>query len=397
MPFDASTESITHLQVANLGLVAMDSASELGKKVDRHLKKLSSRLAGPQKDADSFLVGVSCPRFQTRAAKAVIGQSVRGMDVYLLTDVGNYNCTYSMFGHPVPMSPDDHYQDLKRAIEAIGGKAHRITVIMPILYGGRQHRRTSRESLDCAVALQELRNMGVHSIITFDAHDPRVQNAVPLMGFDNVMPSYQTLKALLHHVPDIVINKDSFMVVSPDEGAIDRNVYYASVLGVDMGMYYKRRDYSRIVNGRNPIVAHEFLGNDIHGKDVFVYDDIISSGDSMLDIAYDLRKRGAGRIFAGCTYALFTEGVDKFTEAVEKGYLSGVLSTNLTYRRPELLEAPWYYEVDVSKYVAYFIASMNHDMSISLLLDPLTKINDLVARHAEKQAMQLELFEEEDE
>ena len=397
MPFDASTESITHLQVANLGLMATDSASELGKKVHRHLKKLYSRLEGPQKDADSFLVGVSCPRFQTGDAKAVIGQSVRGMDVYLLTDVGNYNCTYSMFGHPVPMSPDDHYQDLKRAIEAIGGKAHRITVIMPILYGGRQHRRTSRESLDCAVALQELRNMGVHSIITFDAHDPRVQNAVPLMGFDNVMPSYQTLKALLHHVPDIVINKDSFMVVSPDEGAIDRNVYYASVLGVDMGMYYKRRDYSRIVNGRNPIVAHEFLGNDIHGKDVFVYDDIISSGDSMLDIAYDLRKRGAGRIFAGCTYALFTEGVDKFTEAVEKGYLSGVLSTNLTYRRPELLEAPWYYEVDVSKYVAYFIASMNHDMSISLLLDPLTKINDLVARHAEKQAMQLELFEEEDE
>ena len=397
MPFDGSTVGITHLQVANLGLMATDSASELGKKVHRHLKKLYSRLEGPQKDADSFLVGVSCPRFQTGDAKAVIGQSVRGMDVYLLTDVGNYNCTYSMFGHPVPMSPDDHYQDLKRAIEAIGGKAHRITVIMPILYGGRQHRRTSRESLDCAVALQELRNMGVHSIITFDAHDPRVQNAVPLMGFDNVMPSYQTLKALLHHVPDIVINKDSFMVVSPDEGAIDRNVYYASVLGVDMGMYYKRRDYSRIVNGRNPIVAHEFLGNDIHGKDVFVYDDIISSGDSMLDIAYDLRKRGAGRIFAGCTYALFTEGVDKFTEAVEKGYLSGVLSTNLTYRRPELLEAPWYYEVDVSKYVAYFIASMNHDMSISLLLDPLTKINDLVARHAEKQAMQLELFEEEDE
>ncbi|MBC8543174.1 ribose-phosphate pyrophosphokinase [Bianquea renquensis] len=397
MPFDASTESITHLQVANLGLVAMDSASEFGKKVDGHLKKLYSRLEGPQKDADSFLVGVSCPRFQTGDAKAVIGQSVRGMDVYLLTDVGNYNCTYSMFGQPVPMSPDDHYQDLKRAIEAVGGKAHRITVIMPILYGGRQHRRTSRESLDCAVALQELRNMGVHSIITFDAHDPRVQNAVPLMGFDNVMPSYQTLKALLHHVPDIVINKDSFMVVSPDEGAIDRNVYYASVLGVDMGMYYKRRDYSRIVNGRNPIVAHEFLGNDIHGKDVFIYDDIISSGDSMLDIAYDLRKRGAGRIFAGCTYALFTEGVDKFTEAVENGYLSGVLSTNLTYRRPELLEAPWYYEVDVSKYVAYFIASMNHDMSISLLLDPLAKINDLVARHAEKQAMQLELFEEDDE
>ncbi|MFR5070795.1 MAG: ribose-phosphate pyrophosphokinase [Bianqueaceae bacterium] len=396
MPFDASTESITHLQVANLGLVAMDSASEFGKKVDGHLKKLYSRLRGRRK-MRIHLVGVSCPRFQTGDAKAVIGQSVRGMDVYLLTDVGNYNCTYSMFGQPVPMSPDDHYQDLKRAIEAVGGKAHRITVIMPILYGGRQHRRTSRESLDCAVALQELRNMGVHSIITFDAHDPRVQNAVPLMGFDNVMPSYQTLKALLHHVPDIVINKDSFMVVSPDEGAIDRNVYYASVLGVDMGMYYKRRDYSRIVNGRNPIVAHEFLGNDIHGKDVFIYDDIISSGDSMLDIAYDLRKRGAGRIFAGCTYALFTEGVDKFTEAVENGYLSGVLSTNLTYRRPELLEAPWYYEVDVSKYVAYFIAYMNHDMSISLLLDPLAKINDLVARHAEKQAMQLELFEEDDE
>ena len=290
------------------------------------------------------------------------------------------------------MSPDDHFADLKRAIQAIGGKAHRITVIMPNMYGARQHRRSYRESLDCAVALQELQNMGVSSILTFDAHDPRVQNAVPLMGFDNVMPSYQVLKTLLKHVPDICLEKEHFMVVSPDEGAISRNVFYASILGVDMGMYYKRRDYSKIVNGRNPIVAHEFLGSDIAGKDVLVYDDMIASGDSMLDIAYDLNKRGARRVFAGCTYALFTEGIERFNEAVEKGVLAGVLSTNLTYRRPELLAAPWYYEVDVSKYVAYFIASMNHNMSVNTLLDPHQKIRDLIDAHKKGQLEQMNLF-----
>lgn len=394
MPFSSTVDNVKHPQVATLGLMAMESASELGKKVDDHLRRLYQNNGNDCQDgSSSFLIPCSCPRFQSGDAKGIINQSVRGDDLYLLTDVGNYNCTYKMFGQDVPMSPDDHFADLKRAIQAIGGKAHRITVIMPNMYGARQHRRSSRESLDCAVALQELQNMGVSSILTFDAHDPRVQNAIPLMGFDNVMPSYQVLKALLKHVPDLQLDKDSFMVVSPDEGAISRNVYYASILGVDMGMYYKRRDYSRIVNGRNPIVAHEFLGSDITGKDVLVYDDMIASGDSMLDIAYDLKKRGANRVFAGCTYALFTEGLDRFNEAIEKGVLAGVLSTNLTYRKPELLAAPWYYEVDVSKYVAYFIASMNHNMSVSYLLDPHQKIKDLIESHKKEQQKQMMLFD----
>lgn len=381
MSFNIKSDQIEHVQVVPMGILLMRGTEEIGKKVDEHLRKLYASFEGMQQNVDSFLLSVKCPRFQSGDGKAVLDQSVRGLDVYIISDVGNYNCTYDMFGHEVPMSPDDHFADLKRAIQAIGGKAHRVNVIMPILYGGRQHRRAARESLDCAVALQELQNMGVSEMVTFDAHDPRVQNAIPLMGFDNAIPSYQTLKALLKHIPDILLDKDNFMVVSPDVGAMDRNVYYASVLGVELGMYYKRRDYSQIKNGRNPIVAHEFLGSDIKGKDVFVYDDIISSGESMLDIAYDLRKRGAGRIFAGCTYALFTEGIDKFQEAVDRGVLSGVLSTNLTYRRPELLEAPWYFEVDCSKYLAYMIAALNHDMSVSLLLDPLKKINDLARNH----------------
>ncbi|MCI8632680.1 MAG: ribose-phosphate pyrophosphokinase [Lachnospiraceae bacterium] len=393
MPFSTTVDHVKHPQVATLGLMALDSANELGKKVDEHLRELyHNQEDSCQNGESSFLIPCSCPRFQNGDAKGIIHQSVRGVDLYLLTDVGNYNCTYKMFGEEVHMSPDDHFADLKRAIQAISGKAYRITVIMPNMYGARQHRRSYRESLDCAVALQELQNMGVSSILTFDAHDPRVQNAVPLMGFDNVMPSYQVLKALLQHVPDIQLDKDSFMVVSPDEGAISRNVYYASVIGVDMGMYYKRRDYSRIVNGRNPIVAHEFLGSDINGKDVLVYDDMIASGDSMLDIAYDLKRRGARRVFAGCTYGLFTEGLDRFHEAVERGVLSGVLSTNLTYRKPELLAAPWYYEVDVSKYVAYFIASMNHNMSVNSLLDPHQKIKDLIDGHRKGQLEQMNLF-----
>lgn len=393
MPFSSTVDNVKHVQVATLGLMAMESASDLGKKVDEHLRKLYANLEdNGQNGSSSFLIPCECPRFQTGDAKGIINQSVRGVDLFLLTDVSNYNCTYKMYGQDVPMSPDDHFADLKRAIQAIGGKAFRLTVIMPTLYGGRQHRRSYRESLDCAVALQELQQMGVSSILTFDAHDPRVQNAVPLMGFDNVMPSYQVLKSLLKHVPDIQLDKDSFMVVSPDEGAISRNVYYASVLGVDMGMYYKRRDYSKIVNGRNPIVAHEFLGSDISGKDILVYDDLISSGDSMLDIAYDMKKRGARRVFAGCTYALFTEGLDRFHQAVNQGVLSGVLSTNLTYRRPDLLAAPWYYEVDVSKYVAYFIASMNHNMSVDNLLEPHKKIRDLIDNHRKGQVEQMHLF-----
>ena len=277
------------------------------------------------------------------------------------------------------MSPDDHYQDLKRLIQAASGKAHRINVIMPILYGGRQHRRNYRESLDCAAMLQELHAMGVNNLVTFDAHDPRVCNAVPLMGFDNIMPTYQVMKCMFQNVPDIHLDKEHFMIVSPDEGAINRNMYYASVLGVNLGMFYKRRDYSRIVNGRNPIVAHEYMGESVEGKDIFIADDIISSGESMLDIAYELKKRKANRIFANATYALFTNGLESFDKAYAEGALAGVFGTNLTYRTPELLSRPWFYEVDMAKYVSYFVASLNHDMSISVILDPHERIKRLLA------------------
>ena len=395
MPFSSTVDNVKHNQVAPLGIIAMESAAELGAKVDERLKKLYSTIESEgQNGSNTFLIKANCPRFQTGDAKGIINQSVRGLDLYLLTDVGNYNCTYKMFGQEVPMSPDDHFADLKRIIQAVSGKAHRISVIMPNMYGARQHKRTFRESLDCAVALQELQAMGVSSVITFDAHDPRVQNAVPLMGFDNLMPSYQVLKSLLNNVPDLKIDKENFMVVSPDEGAISRNVYYASVMGVDMGMYYKRRDYSRIVNGHNPIVAHEFLGSDLEGKDVLVYDDMIASGESMLDIAYDLKNRGVRRFYAGCTYPLFTEGVAKFDKAYEEGVISAVVSTNLTYRRPELRKAPWFFEADVSKYITYFIASLNHDMSVNNLLDPHKKIETLLKDHRMAQAdMQMNLFE----
>ena len=301
--------------------------------------------------------------------------------MFIVTDVGNYSCEYSMFGRMVPMSPDDHYQDLKRIISAVGGKAQRINVIMPILYGGRQHKRASRESLDCAMALEELEKMGVSNIITFDAHDPRVQNACPLMGFDNVMPYYQVLKALFREVKDICVDKEHLMVVSPDEGAMNRNIYYASVMGVDMGMFYKRRDFSVIVNGRNPIVAHEYLGSSVKDKDILVADDIIASGDSMLSLAEDLKKEGANRIFMFATYALFTEGLEKFQKAVDEGLITGILSTNLTYRMPELLKKDWYIEVDVSKYIAYFILAMHQNHSVTELLDPHQKIMDLLKKY----------------
>ncbi|MBR7039414.1 MAG: ribose-phosphate pyrophosphokinase [Oscillospiraceae bacterium] len=364
--------------VAPLGVIAMASASELGARINDYLVKWAHKGGF---DADSFLIESECPRFSSGDGKGLIKSTIRGKDLFIITDMGNYSMTYDYFGHKNAMSPDDHFQDLKRIIQAASGKAHRINIIMPILYGGRQHRRNYRESLDCAVALQELQAMGVSNIVTFDAHDPRVCNAVPLMGFDNVIPSYQVLKAMHESIEDLHATKETFMVVSPDEGALGRNMLYASELGVDMGMFYKRRDYSRIVNGRNPIVAHEYLGNSVEGRDVFIADDIISSGESMLDIAYELKKRGAKRIFAYATYSIFTNGLEKFDTAYKDGYISGVFGTNLTYRSPELLAREWFHEVDVTKYVAYFIPSINHDVSISTIIDPHEKIHQLLEEY----------------
>lgn len=367
--------------VAPLGLIPLEGARELGEKINAHLVRWAKEAGRNQ---DNFIVESECPRFSSGDGKGLIKSTVRGDDLYFIVDVGNYSCTYNMFGRKNCMSPDDHFQDLKRLIQAASGKAHRINVIMPLLYGGRQHRRSYRESLDCAVMLQELAAMGVSNVVTFDAHDPRVQNAVPLMGFDNVMPTYQVLKTLFRNVPDISLTRDHFMIVSPDEGAMNRNMYYASVLGVDLGMFYKRRDYSRIVNGRNPIVDHEYLGSSVEGKDVFIADDIISSGESMLDIAYALKKQNAGRIFAYATYAIFTNGLDAFDKAYEMGYISGVLGSNLTYRSPELRQREWFFEVDVSKYIAYFIAALNHDNSVSTIIDPHEKIEQLLKARGQR-------------
>lgn len=369
--------------VAPLGIIATAGAVDLGSKINDYLVQWYN---GTEYAEESFLIESECPRFSSGDGKGLIKTSIRGDDIYIIVDVGNYSCKYKMFGKENVMSPDDHFQDLKRVIQAMSGKAHRITVIMPILYGGRQHRRNYRESLDCAVALQELQAMGVENIITFDAHDARVCNAIPLMGFDNVIPSYQVLKAMFKNIPDLDVSHDRFMVVSPDEGAMNRNMYYASVLGVDLGMFYKRRDYSRIVNGRNPIVAHEYLGNSVEDRDVFVSDDIISSGDSMLDIAYELKKRKAKRIFSYATYPIFTNGLEKFDKAYEEGMIDFVFGTNLTYRTPELLERPWFREVDVSKYIAYLIAAINHDISTSKVIDPHLKIKSLLQKYGVKSA-----------
>ena len=378
-------QAVFHMgrRTAALGLIVSEGARELGEKVNGHLVRMA---ANSPEEKDTFVIESECPRFSSGDGKGLIRDTVRGMDLYLLVDVGNYHCTYNMFGHQNLMSPDDHFQDLKRLIQAVGGKAHRLTVIMPILFGGRQHRRNYRESLDCAVALQELQSMGVSNVISFDAHDPRVQNATPLMGFDNVMPTYQVLKALINQVPELKLDWDNFMVVSPDEGAMSRNMYYASVLGVNLGMFYKRRDYSRVVNGRNPIVAHEYLGDSVEGKDVFIADDIISSGESMLDIGYELKKRKARRIFCYATYPIFTNGLDRFDEAYERGVITGVLGSNLTYRTEDLRSREWFYEVDCSKYIAYLIAALNHDMSMSSLIDPHEKIENLLIQHGFKQS-----------
>mgnify|MGYP000142231811 FL=1 len=365
-------------RVAPLGLIAIPGSEELGKKVNDYLVTWS-REAGY--DYDNFLIENECPRFSSGDGKALIKNTVRGYDVYIIADFGNYSLEYPLFGRMNRMSPDDHFMDLKRLISAVGGKAMRLNVIMPILYGGRQHRRNYRESLDCAVALQELQNMGVSNIVAFDAHDPRVCNAVPLMGFDNIIPTYQVLKALFKYVNDFKMDMDHFMVVSPDEGALNRNMYYSSVLGVDLGMFYKRRDYSRVVNGRNPIVAHEYLGNSVEGKDVFIADDIISSGESMLDIAIELKKRNAKRIFAYATYPIFTNGLEAFDKAYADGKIDYVFGTNLSYRTPELLSREWFCEVDVSKYLSYLIMALNHDMSISKVIDPHQKISALLEKH----------------
>ena len=365
----------TERQEAFLSLIACPGAEELTNLVDQHLVSWANE-AGINKE--TFIVPCDCPRFQSGDAKALVKGSIRGHDVFIIVDPGNYSLTYNLFGHENHMSPDDHFANLKRLIQAVAGRAHRVSVIMPSLYGGRQHRRISRESLDCAVALQELQAMGIANIITFDAHDPRLMNAVPLMSFDNVMPTYQVLKTLLQHMPELSFDKDHFMVVSPDEGAMNRNMYYSSVLGCNLGMFYKRRDYSRVVNGRNPIVAHEYLGESVEGKTVFIADDIIASGESMLEVARELKKRGAKHIITNATFPLFTSGVEKFDAAVEEGVLTAVLGTNLTYRKPELLARDWYFDVDCSKYTAYFIAAINHDMSVASLCDPMIKIENLL-------------------
>ena len=364
--------------VADLRLLACPGAEELTELIDRHLVEWA-KSAGVEKD--SFIIPCECPRFQSGDAKGLVRESVRGDDIFIVIDPGNYSVTYNLFGYENHLSPDDHFANLKRLIQAVAGKAHRVSVIMPSLYGGRQHRRVVRESLDCAVALQELQTMGVRNIITFDAHDPRVQNAVPLLSFDNAMPTYQVLKSLLKKNPEISFDKEKFIVVSPDEGAMNRNMYFSSVLGCNLGMFYKRRDYTRVVNGRNPIVAHEYLGESVEGKTVFIADDIIASGESMLEVASNLKERGAANIIANATFPLFTSGLEKFDKAYNDGIIKAVLGTNLTYRKPELLEREWYYDVDVSKYTAYFIAAINHDKSVSSIIDPMTKIRTLLDKH----------------
>lgn len=377
-----------------LGLIAMAGCEELGEKINKwlmtwhNLQEVQDEefFTTPGVDRDTFLVKAYCPRFGTGEGKAVLKETVRGYDVYILVDVCAHNVHYNMYGQEVPMSPDDHYQDLKRVIGAIGTKAKRITVIMPMLYESRQHRRTTRESLDCAMALQELVGLGIDDIITFDAHDPRICNAVPMSGFENVMPTYQMLKALLRNEKDLRIDKQHMMVVSPDEGAVNRNIYYSSVLSLDMGMFYKRRDYTTIVNGRNPIVAHEYLGADVDGKDIIVADDMLASGDSIIDLCRNLKARGANRIFAIVTFAFFTSGVDAFRQAYEEGLLTRVIATNLTYRRPELAEEPWFIVADLSKYIAYIVATLNHNRSLHGLLNPYNRIKNLLDRYHEEQA-----------
>ena len=379
------------IPVGSLGIISLPGCKPLGEKVDQYLVKWRDERESEHKESlafagyqrDSYLLNAKVPRFGSGEAKGQILESVRGTDLYLLVDVLNYSMTYSLCGNENHMSPDDHYQDLKRIIAAVGGKARRITVIMPFLYESRQHKRSSRESLDCALALQELVSMGVDNIITFDAHDPRVQNAIPLHGFETVQPAYQFIKGLLRNVKDLQLDSNHMMVISPDEGGMGRAIYVANVLGLDMGMFYKRRDYTKIVNGRNPIVAHEFLGTNVEGKDVIIIDDMISSGESMIDVASELKKRGASRVFCATTFGLFTNGFKKFDEAYENGIIDRILTTNLVYQPTELLSKPWYINVDMSKYMALLIDTLNHDSSISNLLSPVERIQQRVKEYNE--------------
>ena len=382
MPIDIQSETLPAgpLKIAALG------CDEFAAAVDRYLVDMRRKsplvhfenLPIKGYIEDSYLIDCRCPRYGTGEGRGIINDSVRGVDLFILVDVLNSSITYTVFGEENHMSPDNHYEDLKRVISAANGKAKRITVVMPFLYGGRQHRRTKRESLDCAVFLEELESMGISGIVTFDAHDPRVQNAIPLSGFDSFMPTYQFLKALVQTVPNLHLNKDTAMVVSPDEGAMERSVYFANILGLELGMFYKRRDYTRIVNGKNPIVAHEFIGAPVKGKDILVIDDMISSGGSMLDVARQIKEQGANRVFVCTTFGLFTDGLEQFDEYYEKGYLEKVVTTNLNYRPPELLEREWYAEADMTEYLATIIDHMNHDASISGIQSPTAKINQLL-------------------
>lgn len=389
MPVREEKRNLNSIPVGSLGIIPLKGCEKLGGKVDKYLVKWRTERENEHKNSlafsgyqrDSYIIQTRVPRFGTGEAKGEILESVRGDDLYLIVDVTNYSMTYSLCGQENHMSPDDHYQDLKRIIAAVGGKARRITVIMPFLYESRQHKRTARESLDCALALQEMVEMGVDNIITFDAHDARVQNAIPLHGFETVSPTYQFIKGLLNNVHDLTIDSNHMMIISPDEGGMSRAIYMANVMGLDMGMFYKRRDYTKVVNGRNPIVAHEFLGSNVEGKDVIIVDDMISSGESVLEVATDLKKRKANRIFVASTFGLFTNGLERFDKAYEDGLIYRVLTTNLIYQRPELLEKPWYISCDMSKYIAYIIDTLNHDSSISDLLNPLDRIHSIISRY----------------
>ena len=388
-----TAENVETIPVGPLGIIAMPGCEALCDKIDKYLVKWRANQASEHQQniafygyqRDTYKVNVSLPRFGSGEAKGVVNESVRGFDLYIITDVFNYSCTYNMYGMEVPMSPDDHYADLKRVISAISGKAKRITILMPMLYEGRQHKRGSRESLDCALALQELVNLGVDNIMTFDAHDKRVQNAIPNGSFENIMPTYQMIKSLVNSVEDLHVDKDHLMVISPDEGALHRCIYFATQLGVNLGMFYKRRDYTRVVNGRNPIVEHQYLGDSVEGKDIIIVDDMISSGESMLEVCSKLKGLKAGRIFVCTTFGLFCNGLEVFDEAYKNGTFYRVFTTNGVYQTPDLLSRDWYESVDLSKYTAYFLDTLNHDMSVSSLLDCSDKIEKILIKKGLKE------------
>ncbi|MEK6264903.1 MAG: ribose-phosphate pyrophosphokinase [Clostridium sp.] len=373
----------SNVPYCNIGIIALESSSELGNRInDILMKKRSNYVSEPigygLGEKQSFLIKMKDIRFSNGEGKIIIEDTVRGKDIFVLCDVGNYSCTYKMFGFENHKSPDDHFQDIKRVLSALGGKAKRITVIMPLLYASRQHKRKHRESLDCAMALKELEKLGVNDIITFDVHDPNVQNAIPLISFDNLYPTYEIVKTILQEEPDLLIDKAKMLVISPDTGAMDRAVYYSSVLGLDIGLFYKRRDHSKVVNGRNPIVQHEYMGREIKGQDVLIVDDMIASGESIFDIVLELKRRKAKRIFVTATFALFTEGIEKFNRFYEEGLIEKIYSTNLTYLPKEVKEAKWFREVDLSQFIANIIDNLNHDKSIAPLLDVTSRIKNLL-------------------